>query len=538
MMFFALFVLVCLSFAVPHEYRLLKKFMETKDVGTALFLLDNYPGAVFSQELKIELAKVLLERGERKRARELLRSVRLERVGDEYGELVVFLWRETGLDPKPVVLRFPELSIPLIGSVSLSREEEEKVLGRLLGKRMYPEVLEISKNCYFRGAALYKLGRYEEALRELSVCGDERGELFLLLTYLKLGDTKSAESFAKKRDKRELYFKLARAFFHRGELSKAKRYFLYSGESFRSYFYIGLIEFIEKKYRLAYESFSQAEKLARGNVERGRALFWKFKTLRELGQEDLALYYLKESSKTVGFYSVVAKKLLGEKAHESVNLSFPLSPSPLADRLIGIRRLGFYRYARLEAFERAQEFTPSDILKLLEVDPHISIRVAARVFGMNSDIYRAVSFPLPFRTKVFEAAGRFGIDPALLYAVMKQESLFDERALSRAGAKGLMQLMDETALWIARKTGLEVSSVYDPDTNISLGAAYLRYLLDLWKGDLVKAIASYNAGQGNVRRWRDYEDKYLFIESIPFDETRRYVRRVLWFYYIYSELLR
>ncbi len=117
---------------------------------------------------------------------------------------------------------------------------------------------------------------------------------------------------------------------------------------------------------------------------------------------------------------------------------------------------------------------------------------------------------------------------------MRQESLFDVQATSVANARGLMQLIDSTARWVAQREGITLTDIYDPDTNIRLGTAYLRYLMDLWNGDMVRVIASYNAGENRVKSFIQHSDPYVFIETIPLSETRNYVKRVLYNYYIYS----
>jgi len=515
---------------------LLKKFKDTKDVGTALFLLENYSNAVFSDELRVELAEVLFSRGEKDMARNILEKVNLEKVRDKYGEKVSKLWRVLSLDPKPLVLRFPEMASDLIEEVGLSSEERELVLKRLLSKRKYSDVLEHSLDfCLYRGIALLRMKKLEEGLGVLLECKDERSYPYILLAYLSLGRVEEAERFVKSKDREELYHSLGWYFLSESEYERARRYFLYAG-GFSGTFYTALMDYILGRYALAFEEFSEAENFVKGNLDRARVWFWKYKTLIKLGYKDLALYYLKRTSDLEGFYATVAKKMLGERAYEPV--SFELSEQSegtLAKRLRSIKDLGFLYYMRLEAFERTDEVTPEDIFEILKFDPFTAIKLSARIYGVGSDIYRAVAFPTPYREVVGRVSRKFRIDPALIYAVMRQESLFDPIAVSRSNAMGLMQLLNKTARWKAERIGLELEDIFDVETNVTLGVAYLRYLLDLWNGDLVRAIASYNAGQGAVSRWVNYEDDFVFIETIPYRETRNYVKRVLWFYYVYSD---
>jgi soluble lytic murein transglycosylase-like protein len=118
--------------------------------------------------------------------------------------------------------------------------------------------------------------------------------------------------------------------------------------------------------------------------------------------------------------------------------------------------------------------------------------------------------------EVLEAAQRYGVDPLLVHAVIRAESGYDARAISRKGAAGLMQLMPETARRYA------VSDRFDPAMNLDGGVRYLRYLLELFAGDLSLALAAYNAGERAVLRSG---------KKIPdYAETRTYVRRVRGFY--------
>ena len=153
-----------------------------------------------------------------------------------------------------------------------------------------------------------------------------------------------------------------------------------------------------------------------------------------------------------------------------------------------------------------------------------------------------VFFPLPYRETIIKNARANAIDPAVIAAVIYVESGFNPRAVSSRGAVGLMQVMPETGRWVGSRAGrpeIDEKALFSHETNIYIGSWYLRYLLDQLNQDLVLALAAYNAGWNRVRDWRRQEiwsGKLDELERIPFPETRRYVRRVLWYYRIYRYL--
>lgn len=127
-------------------------------------------------------------------------------------------------------------------------------------------------------------------------------------------------------------------------------------------------------------------------------------------------------------------------------------------------------------------------------------------------------------------AARFGLSEELLQSVILVESKYDRLAVSRTGALGVMQLMPDTAEWISKESGLPAKDLRDSAQNVPLGAWYLDYLLAEYDGNLVLALAAYNGGRGNVDRWiEEYQwpADYAEIDSIPFPETREFVRNVL-----------
>lgn len=124
-------------------------------------------------------------------------------------------------------------------------------------------------------------------------------------------------------------------------------------------------------------------------------------------------------------------------------------------------------------------------------------------------------------------------------ALIRQESRFEKQIRSVVGATGLMQLMPETAAWIAEKLNLESYSLVDPEDNIRLGTWYVDYTHNQYNQNTLLALASYNAGPGNVNQWLqrfDMTDGDRFVESIPFSETYGYVKNVLENYWNYWQL--
>lgn len=139
-----------------------------------------------------------------------------------------------------------------------------------------------------------------------------------------------------------------------------------------------------------------------------------------------------------------------------------------------------------------------------------------------------------------ESASRYGLDPNLLLAVMRVESVYDAEIVSYAGAIGLLQIMPRTGRLIAHQLGLHdfhTDDLLDPRTNIELAAWYLSSLITRFEGRVPLAIAAYNGGPHNVRRWMEEYGPDMpldaFLERIPFDQTYRYVRRVLSHYVVY-----
>ena len=144
----------------------------------------------------------------------------------------------------------------------------------------------------------------------------------------------------------------------------------------------------------------------------------------------------------------------------------------------------------------------------------------------------AQRFPMPFHDAVVRQAQSIGLAPAYVYGLIRQESRFVMDARSSVGASGLMQIMPATARWTARKiglTGFTVGQLADRDTNLLIGASYLKLALDDFDGSMPLAAAAYNAGPRRSRAWRNGPtlEGAIWTENVPFNETRDYVKKVL-----------
>lgn len=145
-----------------------------------------------------------------------------------------------------------------------------------------------------------------------------------------------------------------------------------------------------------------------------------------------------------------------------------------------------------------------------------------------------ILYPFPYRDKVEENAARYRVDRFLAISVMKVESNFVEDATSKSGAVGLMQIMPETADWIATcldEDPPSIKKLHNSDTNIKYGIWYLAELEDEFFGNDVLALAAYNAGRGNVHHWMEsngWRKNFSDVDAIPFNETRNYVKKVLY----------
>ena len=151
-----------------------------------------------------------------------------------------------------------------------------------------------------------------------------------------------------------------------------------------------------------------------------------------------------------------------------------------------------------------------------------------------------IFYPEPHRDIVFSSAYEYGVDPYLVFAIIRAESKFESSAESPVGARGLMQIMPDTARWIALQHGIEnfdTAELHQPQINIDFGCWYLAKLNQEFDHGLPLVIAAYNnAGEGNVGQWKEsgeWDGNPKNLDNIPFAETRKYVKNVLQNYEAY-----
>jgi soluble lytic murein transglycosylase len=273
--------------------------------------------------------------------------------------------------------------------------------------------------------------------------------------------------------------------------------------------------------------------------------------LRErLGQTEAAKALYQRAAASPGFHGWLA----ADRLQQPYSLC-PLEPS--ADPAIGKRVAGDPGLARaldLFAIDRpdpaAREWATA-VKPMSDDERRVAVRRALAegwydraVFGMNGGgddaRYYGLRFPLHHEADIRVQSQVNALDPAWVAGQTRAESSFMPRARSGADARGLMQLLPGTGMLVAKRLGLPWQggeSLYDPATNIRLGTAYMRQMLDRYEGKAYLAIAAYNAGPAPAGRWRDalgQLDPDFFVEAIPYKETREYVARVLAFSVVYD----
>ncbi|HXF65340.1 MAG TPA: transglycosylase SLT domain-containing protein [Burkholderiales bacterium] len=269
--------------------------------------------------------------------------------------------------------------------------------------------------------------------------------------------------------------------------------------------------------------------------------YWRARSLAALGRAEEAAEIYKALAAEFHFYGQLAVEELGGRVAVPAAAWRPGAEDVRAMGLhAGLRRaLELYRLnLRVEAnrewlwairgFDDRQLLAAAELARRHRIYDR-AINTADRTVELHDFELRYLA---PYREVLKEHVAKLGLDEAWVYGLIRQESRFIADAKSRAGASGLMQLMPATARWVAKKLGLKDwrwSQVNEVDVNVSLGTYYLRHVLDALDGHSLLASAAYNAGPGRARQWRPEApvEGAIYAETIPLNETRDYVKKVM-----------
>lgn len=286
------------------------------------------------------------------------------------------------------------------------------------------------------------------------------------------------------------------------------------------------------------------------------AAYWSYRAHNANGNNSVAQDYLKKAAAYPRtFYGVIARKQLGEP------LGLDVQPVQLTEsdvltmvgdqsvrRIIALSELHMNELAEKELrsrFPQAEEQEKNRLLALAHELGLAAVQISmAHELGLEGRELDFARYPVPN----LQPHGGYRVDPLLIFALMRQESGFRPTAVSPVGALGLMQLMPQTASLMHKqmygtKEPPVIQSVAEPVMNVTLGQNYVETLLTnpLVEGNLFYLLAAYNAGPGRLQEWKGSlgakNDPLLFVESIPFNETRSYVMQVMTNYWMYSELI-
>jgi soluble lytic murein transglycosylase len=283
--------------------------------------------------------------------------------------------------------------------------------------------------------------------------------------------------------------------------------------------------------------------LSEQSRDKGEWRYWRARALHALGDSALSQDILVTLAQSRSYHGFLAAQLLDLPPQLEAKERAPAGPLNL---------LAFDRYVELSYHGREEDARLEWRHALLRSDTDTQLALARHAFdqaqyhqAIDAVIsagewdYLRLRFPVAYPETFEQAATTHKVPAVQLMAIARRESAMNPEAVSPVGARGLMQLMPSTGRLMARKAGVKwrSSRLFEVDYNVDLASRYYRSLLDRWQGNRALALASYNAGPERVRRWQDADlpiDQW--IDTLPFKETREYVRAVLAYTVIYQQL--
>ncbi|MCX7914229.1 MAG: transglycosylase SLT domain-containing protein [Thermodesulfovibrionales bacterium] len=296
---------------------------------------------------------------------------------------------------------------------------------------------------------------------------------------------------------------------------------------------IGWTHYLNRDFERAHEYFT----LLNDNYSDPKYAYWRSRAFESLVKGEKSKISLKNDTNLRDFYSLLnaLKDGVFIRSIEQNLPDFGQSNSTSMQRVQILKEMGFKNEAIQELVFLSKK--TNDLNTQLQISLQfkemgsfkLSINSLAKI-PYRSELHE-LFYPYAYWLEIQDVASRYDLDPYLIMAVIREESRFDEEARSIAGAIGLMQLMPQTALRLKNelKINIDPLNLYDPKLNILLGSFYLKKLLYEFKSIPI-AVAAYNAGEHAVREWlkdSNYRSIDEFIEDIPYDETRNYVKRVI-----------
>jgi len=462
-------------------------------------------------------------------------------------------------------------------------EEESKDADR---DDIYREVrLQIAR-------VLYNLGYYERAIEELKknyglfdeAAVREESIYYIAKSELKLGNRDEAIGWFEEEWRQfpdgslaaSSMYEAANAYLRDDEEDKAASIYEHLIEKYPNsdlvvdaLWQVGWINFRSGDYEEALKYFSEMESRFPTSVLYERSAYWSARASQKLGDAESAkLYFNKLMMRSpLSYYGILAKRraeefgikldqipkqpLLLQSNSQNGEAGLHLEKAVKLFEL-GLRTDGVSEFIKARSVKTDEKYFWYDAALIAYgeglYDQAISVSkiyfkdAVAGLTEMQDPLFWNMAYPQGYMNAVTYEAKKNDLDPLIVYAIIKEESSYNPLAVSSAGAVGLMQIMPATGEFIAGKISLNNyndSFLTDYRVNVKLGSWYLAYVLSKFDWNLVKALAAYNGGPGNVSKWEekigDLEDDE-FIESIPLWETKEYVKKVLRSYWEYKRI--
>jgi soluble lytic murein transglycosylase len=419
----------------------------------------------------------------------------------------------------------------------------------------------------------FKVYEVPKALFEMGRCAIKRGHDLTATTRFR----EFVQHYPNLKGAAEALWQAGMAYERRGRHRDARTMFLALAKTYPKSSYAdqaawraGFALYQTRQYTAAAKTFLRLARQTPENYLRDQGYYWAGKCYQKLGREEEAAFWIQRASEgfPTSYYSARAHAVLGRDKDiypdtpqgEPLSIGRSYEPSDYLYKGDTLASIGLYRDAERE-YDRARRvqgrnlFALDDLLQRYERvrAMHKALQVSGQMvmLGRQQGVPMTLSsfrrlYPTYYWGEINQTAEEMDLDPNLMIAIMRQESAFNKEAVSRVGARGLMQVMPETGKDMARLVKIKdftTEDLNDPHTSILLGGKHLSDHMKSFRRDkgrqLGLALSAYNAGLTAARRWsrrltrRDVDE---FVESIPYKETRTYVKLVYRNYQVYSYL--